>query len=303
MPAKLKISPQLIGGDVDDGRALFAAARDVGINTFDHADSYVNSPHECEELFGSTLQLTSSQREEIVLQSKVGIRKKTDGSNGYFDFSKEHIIESATASVRALRTDRLDVLLLHRPDALVEPDEVAEAFEYLHSGGLVRHFGVSNHAPQQIELLRGSIRQPLKFNQVQLSVAHASLLSAGLAVNMAGLEQSASRDNGLMDYARLQGITLQAWSPFQAGFFGGPFIGDRSNFGALNDELDALAALYGVTPSAIAVAWITRHPANMQVVLGTTNPQRVIDSAAGSDIRLSRPQWYDIFVAAGHTLP
>jgi predicted oxidoreductase len=157
--------------------------------------------------------------------------------------------------------------------------------------------------PQQIELLRGSIRQPLKFNQVQLSVAHASVLSAGLAVNMAGLEQSASRDNGLMDYARLQGITLQAWSPFQAGLFGGPFIGDRSTFGALNDELDALAALYGVTPSAIAVAWITRHPANMQVVLGTTNPQRVIGSAAGSDIPLSRPQWYDIFVAAGHTLP
>ncbi|MGV9862975.1 aldo/keto reductase [Rhodococcus koreensis] len=284
-------------------KELFAVAREAGINTFDHADSYVNTPHECEHIFGSVLQLTSSEREEIVLQSKVGIRKNDDGSNGYFDFSRHHIIQSATDSVRALGTDYLDLLLLHRTDTLVEPDEVADAFDYLHSSGLVRNFGVSNHAPQQIELLKSVVRQPLKVDQVQLSVAHASLVSSGLAMNMAGLGQSASRDNGLLDYSRLNGVTLQAWSPFQTGFFGGPFVGDQVNYGPLNEELNRLSDKYGVTPSGMAVAWITRHPANIQVVLGTTNPRRVIDSAAGSDIPLTRQEWYGIFVAAGHTLP
>jgi len=167
----------------------------------------------------------------------------------------------------------------------------------------VRNFGVSNQTPLQVELLKRSVNQPLAFNQVQLSITHAPLIAAGVATNMAGLDQSIDRDNGILDYARLNDVTLQAWSPFQKGFFDGVFIGDREKFGALNDALDEIASAHGVTPTGIAVAWITRHPANLQVVLGTTRPERVVESAAGSDIPLSREEWYRLFTAAGHILP
>jgi len=206
-------------------------------------------------------------------------------------------------SLKALGTDYLDLLLLHRPDTLVEPEEVAAAFDALHAAGKVRHFGVSNQTPGQIDLLKTAVTQPLVANQVQLSITHAPLFAQGVAANMAGLDQSISRDNGLLEYSRINKMMLQAWSPFQKGFFDGVFLGDRENFAELNDALDELAAQYGVTPTGIAVAWITRHPANIQVVLGTTNPGRVRDSAAGSDVTLTRPEWYRLFTAAGHKLP
>lgn len=260
----------------DEGiRALVGTARDVGINFFDHADVY-GGDHGCERRFGDAVQFSASEREQVYLQSKVGIAK------GYFDFSKEHILESVDESLKALRTSYLDVLLLHRPDTLMEPEEVAEAFDILHSAGKVRNFGVSNQTSGQTELLRRALRQSIIANQVQLSITHANLIAHGIAANMDGLAQSVDRDNGILDYARLNGITLQAWSPFQKGFFDGVFLDDRENYPELNDALDEIATSYGVTPTAVAVAWITRHPANMQVVLGTTNPQRVIDSAAGS---------------------
>ncbi|MCU1440928.1 MAG: aldo/keto reductase family oxidoreductase [Rhodoglobus sp.] len=277
-------------------RALVGAARDAGINYFDHADVY-GGDHACERRFGDAITFTATERESVIIQSKVGIR------NGFWDFSKEHILSSVDETLAALRLEHLDVLLLHRPDTLVEPDEVAAAFDSLHGSGKVRNFGVSNQTPGQMELLRRSITQPLAFNQVQLSITHAPLIAAGIAANMAALDQSIDRDNGILDYARLNDITLQAWSPFQKGFFDGVFIGDRDNYGPLNDALDEIAAAHGVTPTGIAVAWITRHPANMQVVLGTTKPERVTESAAGSDIPLSREEWYRLFTAAGHTLP
>jgi predicted oxidoreductase len=277
-------------------RALVGAARESGINFFDHADVY-GGDHGCERRFGDAISFSGSERESVILQSKVGIR------NGFWDFSREHILESVDKSLAALRTDYLDILLLHRPDALVEPEEVAAAFDALHSSGKVRNFGVSNQTPLQVELLKRSVNQPLAFNQVQLSITHAPLIAAGVATNMAGLDQSIDRDNGILDYARLNDVTLQAWSPFQKGFFDGVFIGDRENFGALNDALDEIASAHGVTPTGIAVAWITRHPANLQVVLGTTRPERVVESAAGSDIPLSREEWYRLFTAAGHILP
>ena len=219
-----------------------------------------------------------------------------------FDFSREHILESVEGSLAALQTDYLDMLLLHRPDALVEPDEVAAAFDELHTAGKVRNFGVSNQTPGQMELLKKSVRQPLSVNQVQLSVTHAPLIAAGIAANMEGLDQSIDRDNGILDYSRLHDITLQAWSPFQKKFFDGTFIGD-SGYKELNVALDELAAKYGVTPSTIAVAWITRHPANMQVVTGSTKPERILEAAAGSDLPLERAEWYRLFQAAGYTLP
>ncbi|TFD34154.1 aldo/keto reductase [Cryobacterium cryoconiti] len=277
-------------------RTLVGTARDAGINFFDHADIY-GGAHGCEKRFGDAVTFTEAERESVIIQSKVGIRQ------GFFDFSKEHILRSVDESLAALNLDYLDILLLHRPDTLVEPEEVASAFDALHATGKVRNFGVSNQTPGVIDLLKRSVNQPLAFNQVQLSITHAPLISQGVAANMAGLDQSVVRDNGLLEYSRLNDMTLQAWSPFQSGFFNGVFVGDRVNYGPLNDALEEIAATHDVTPTGIAVAWITRHPANIQVVLGTTTPARVVESAAGSEIPLSREEWYRLFTAAGHALP
>jgi len=285
--------------DLDDKevQSLVGTAIDSGINFFDHADVYGGKTHGCEQRFGEAISFSDAEREAVIIQSKVGIR------DGYWDFSKEHILESVDGSLKALNTPYLDILLLHRPDTLMEPDEIAAAFDELQSSGKVRNFGVSNQTPGQVELLKRSVTQPLPFNQVQLSITHAPLIAQGVAANMAGLDQSIDRDLGILDYSRLNDITLQAWSPFQKGFFDGVFLGDRENYAELNDVLEELAATYSVTPTGIAVAWITRHPANMQVVLGTTKPERVIESAAGSEIPLTRPEWYRLFTAAGHILP
>lgn len=277
-------------------RTLVGTARDAGVTMFDHADVY-GGDHLCERRFGDAITFTAEERAQVQLQSKVGIR------DGYWDFSTEHILESVDTSLAALQTEYLDVLLLHRPDALVEPDEVAAAFDALAQAGKVQHFGVSNHTPYQVDLLKTAVQQPLAINQVQLSITHAPLIAAGVTPNMQDVAQSIDRDNGILDYSRIHDITLQAWSPFQAGFFTGVFIGDREHWADLNDVLDELAAKYDVTPTGIATAWITRHPADMQVVLGTTKPERVLEAAAGSELRLTRPEWYRLYTAAGYLVP
>ena len=280
-------------------RDLYRTARDAGIDFFDHADIYGGSMHFCEGRFADALRLSAPERAEIILQTKCGIVP----ADGAFDFSYEHIVRQVEGSLAALRTDYIDVLLLHRPDALVEPDEVARAFDELASAGKVRTFGVSNHAPRQIDLLRTSVEQPLIANQVQLSITHAPIIAQPVTMNMAGEDQSIVRDGGgILDYCRINGITIQAWSPFQAGFFDGVFLGNP-DYAELNAVIDRLAAEHGVTPIGIATAWITRHPAGMQVALGTTTPQRVQEAAAGADIVLSRREWYELFRAAGHLLP
>ncbi|GAB2558285.1 aldo/keto reductase [Leucobacter ruminantium] len=282
----------------EEVRALVSSARDAGINFLDHADIYGDGVHGCERRFGEAVRLTPAERERWVIQSKTGIVKQ----GPYFDFSYEHIVESVHGSLEALGTDYLDILLLHRPDALVEPEEVARAFDDLAAAGKVRAFGVSNHTSHQIELLRRYVEQPLVANQLQLSITHAPMIAQGLAANMQGLEQSVARDDGVLDYCRLHDITVQAWSPFQSGFFDGPFLGS-SRFPELNAAIDRLAARYDVSAEAIAVAWITRHPARMQVVLGTTTPQRVSAAAQGSEVRLSRAEWYELVRAAGYLVP
>jgi predicted oxidoreductase len=284
--------------ELDDAQvqSLVGAAIDSGINVFDHANVYGSSRHGCETRWGEALTLSPSERDAIIVQSKVGIRE------GFWDFSREHILAEVDLSLSALNTDRLDVLLLHRPDTLMEPEEIAAAFDELETAGKVRHFGVSNQTPGQVELLRATVRQPLLFNQVQLSITHAPLIAAGISANMQGLDQSIDRDNGILDYSRLHGMTLQAWSPFQKGFFDGTFLDDPA-FPELNEALRSLAEKYGVTPTGIAVAWITRHPANMQLVLGTTKPERVRDAAAGAEVPLTRQEWYSLFTAAGYLLP
>lgn len=280
-------------------RALYQAAREAGIDFFDHADIYGSAPyHGCETRFAEALQLSTAEREEIVLQTKAGIVK--DGP--YFDFSYQHLLDEVDGSLKALNTEYIDVLLLHRPDALVEPEEVAKAFDELSAAGKVRHFGVSNHTPNQIELLKRYVSQPLVANQVQLSITHAPIIAQGLAMNMVGVEQSPSLDLGIVDYCRLNEITLQAWSPFQAAFFNGVFLGSE-DYPELNTVIDRLAAKYDLAPEGIATAWITRHPANIQVVLGTTTPQRVTKAAAGAAVELTRPEWYELIRAAGYRVP
>lgn len=282
----------------EEVRTLVRTARDAGITFLDHADVYGSPLHGCERRFAEAMKLSPSEREEFVIQSKAGI--VPDGP--YFDFSAEHILESVNGSLEALGTDYLDILLLHRPDALVEPEEVARAFDELSSSGKVRAFGVSNHTPGQIDLLRRYVTQPLVANQLQLSITHAPIIAQGVASNMQALDQSISRDYGILDYCRLNDITVQAWSPFQAGFFDGPFLGSE-RYPELNAVVDRLAGEYGVPAEAIAVAWITRHPARMQVVLGTTTPSRVAAAALGSELPLTRPEWYELYRAAGYLVP
>ncbi|BCJ33942.1 oxidoreductase [Actinocatenispora thailandica] len=282
----------------EEVRTLVSTARDAGITFLDHADVYGSSLHGCERRFAEALKLTPSERERFVIQSKAGIVP----AGPYFDFSYEHIVESVNGSLAALGTDYLDILLLHRPDALVEPAEVARAFDELSAAGKVRAFGVSNHTPRQIDLLRTHVTQPIVANQLQLSITHAPMIAQGVAANMQGLDQSIARDDGIVDYCRLNDITVQAWSPFQAGFFDGPFLGS-DRYPELNAVVDRLAGKYQVPAEAIAVAWITRHPAQMQVVLGTTTPERVAAAALGSELPLTRAEWYELFRAAGYTVP
>ncbi|MET4639193.1 aldo/keto reductase [Mycetocola sp. 2940] len=283
----------------DEIRDLVRTARDAGIDFVDHADIYGDDLHGCERRFAEAMHLTPAERDAITIQTKAGIV----GNGPYFDFSYEHLIESVNGSLDALQTDHIDILLLHRPDALVEPEEVARAFDELEAAGKVRSFGVSNHTPRQIDLLKRFVRQPIVANQVQFSITHAPIVTQGVAANMLDEQQSVTLDGGgIVDYCRLHDITLQAWSPFQAGFFTGVFLGSPE-YPKLNAVIDRLAAQYDVPPIAVATAWITRHPAQMQVVLGTTSPDRVAGAALGSDLPLTRPEWYELFRAAGHLVP
>lgn len=269
------------------------SAMEQGANFFDHADIYGGGT--CEEIFADAVNMNADIRGKMILQSKCGIRK------GMFDFSKEYILESVDGILKRLKTEYLDVFLLHRPDALVEPEEVAEAFDLLEKSGKVRHFGVSNQNPMQIELLKKYVKQPLVANQLQLSITNANMISNGINVNMEN-DSAISRDGSVLDYCRLNDITIQPWSPFQYGFFEGVFLGSEK-FPELNAAIDQIAAKYGVSNTTIAVAWILRHPAHMQPVIGTMNEDRLKDCIKASEIQLTREEWYSIYRAAGNILP
>jgi predicted oxidoreductase len=279
---------------VSGAEKLIRTAMDAGINYFDHADIYGGG--QCEALFADAIDMNSTIREQMIVQSKCGIR------NGYFDFSKEYIIESVNGILKRLKTEYLDILLLHRPDPLMEPEEVSEAFDELFNSGKVRYFGVSNFNPMQIELLQKNLNQKLMVNQVQFGIAHTPLIDSGMAFNMK-IDKSVNRDSSILEYCRLKDITLQAWSPFQHGFFEGTFLGDLERYPKLNEVINQLAEKYGVTNTAIATAWITRHPANIQVVLGTTKVNRLKEACQGADIILNREEWYQIYKAAGNIVP
>jgi len=279
--------------EVKEVAKLIQTAVDQGINFFDHADIYGGG--KSEEVFAKALATTNISRKDILIQSKCGIR------NGYFDFSKDHIIKAVDGILQRLETDYLDALLLHRPDALVEPEEVAMAFDLLYTSGKVRNFGVSNQNPMQIELLKKYVKQPLIFDQLQLSIMRTGMIDAGINVNMK-VQNSVDHDGGILDYSRLNNMTIQAWSPFQYGFFEGIFL-NNDKFPELNNVINRLAGQYEVTNSAIAVNWILRHPAKIQTIIGTTNVQRVKDMSKASDFRITREEWYEIYRAAGNLLP
>ena len=270
------------------------AAIDQGAYFFDHADIYGNG--DCETVFAKAIHMNSTVREKVLLQSKCGIRRGVA-----FDFSKDHILKSVDGSLKRLNTEYLDVLLLHRPDALVEPEEVAEAFDILQSNGKVRHFGVSNQNPMQIKLLKRYVRQPIVANQLQLSITNATMISQGQHVNMQD-DFAVNRDGSVLDYCRLHDITIQPWSPFQYGMFEGVFLGNEK-FPVLNRKIDEIAAKYSVSNTTITMAWLLRHPAGMQPVTGTMNIQRLKDCVKAAGIRLTREEWYEIYLAAGNTLP
>jgi len=268
-------------------------ALDCGYNYFDHADIYGGG--KCEEVFGAALARNPSLREKMVIQTKCGIRP------GRYDFSREHIIASAEKSLSRLGIETLDVLLLHRPDLLMEPEEVAEAFEYLYTSGKVRAFGVSNHSALQIELLQKYVRQPLVINQMQLSITNAAMVASGANVNLANRD-GINYDGYLRDYCRLHGITVQPWSPLQHGFISGTFLGSP-DYPELNAKLREMGEKYGVTDTGIAIAWLLRLPEQMQPVVGSTNASRLEEIARAADITLSREDWYDIYRTAGYKLP
>lgn len=278
---------------VTEAEKLIRTALESGITLMDHADIYGGG--RSESLFAEALSSTPSVREQMVLQSKCSIRR------GWYDCSKEYILESVDGILQRLQTEYLDILLLHRPDALMEPEEVAEAFDILQQSGKVRHFGVSNMNPLQMELLSKYLKQPLITNQIQMSITQCPMIDAGFNVNV-NQPIGAMYDGGVLDYCRLKDITVQAWSPFQYGRFEGCFLGSEK-YPELNEMIDRLAEKYNTTNSGIAIAWLLRHPAGIVPILGTTNPQRVQEVSRISDLQIDRLEWYELYRAAGKVLP
>ncbi|QTU82912.1 aldo/keto reductase [Carnobacteriaceae bacterium zg-C25] len=280
---------------LDDTQATKAvdSALENGINFFDHADIY--GAGESEKRFNTALSQLGVDRQNIILQSKCGIQK------GYFDFSKEHILHSVDTILKRLGTDYLDILALHRPDALMDAQEVAEAFDTLKSSGKVRYFGVSNQNRYQMEYLQHFWKEPLVVNQLQFSPAHTPLIDSGLNVNM-WTDKASDRHAGVMEYCQMNNVTIQAWSPFQITLQKGTFF-NHPDYKNLNDTLQKYAALYNISVEAIVIAWILRHPAKIQAVVGSMNAERIANIAKATDVHLTRQEWYDIYTSAGNVLP
>lgn len=282
-------------GGLDANRvdAIMDTALECGIDFFDHADIYGGGSGET--VFGEYLKRHNGVRDKMMIQTKCAL------GGGQYNFSKEHILKSVDGSLSRLGVDYVDVLLLHRPDTLMEPEEVAEAFDELESAGKVKYFGVSNQNTMQMELLKTAVKQPLIINQLQFSVTEAGLVSSGMNVNMKNPE-SVMHDGSFLEYSRIKNITIQAWSPFQRGFIKGNFV-DNDEYPELNEKLAEIGEKYGLTKTGVAAAWILRHPANMQIIAGTMNPEHLREIAKASDVILTRSEWYEIYRSAGHMLP
>ena len=296
---KLNASPIALGCmrltrlEIEEAEKLLLTAVELGINFFDHADIYAGG--QAETLFGQLLRRNPGLREKITIQTKCGI------CPGYYDSSEKHILEAVDGSLSRLGLPCVDVLLIHRPDALMEPEEIAGAFEKLEKAGKVKYFGVSNMNSVQMQLLDRAMPGKLIINQLQFGVAHSGLVDEGIAVNT-DLDQAIVRTDGVLDYCRLNNVTVQAWSPMQYGMFKGPFM-QCEDYAGLNAYMDELAQQYGVSAEAIALAWILRHPAKIQAIIGTANIDRVRRSAEAMNITLTRPEWYKMYKLAGNVIP
>lgn len=276
---------------------LIDTALDSGINAFDLADCYADGL--CERFVGKVLSSRPDLRDRMWIQSKCGIRR--DNGLKYFDFSKEHIIESVDGILTRLNVDHIDSLLLHRPDALMEPEEINEAIDILVSEGKIVDFGVSNMNPMMIEMISKDVKEKIAINQIQLSAAFTPSIDAGLHVNMS-TDAGIVRDGSILEYCRFNNIVIQAWSVLQHGFFEGVFIGNPK-YADLNKVLSRIASEQNVTAEAVAIAWVLRYPGPVQAVIGTTKPQRIEQMALASEVNLSRREWYEIYQSAGNTLP
>ena len=277
-----------------EAEKVIKTALGEGINFFDHADIYGGG--KSEEVFADAINMNSSIREKMIIQTKCSIVPGV-----MYDFSKEHILNSVDKSLKRLKTDYVDTLLLHRPDTLMEPEEVAEAFSKLYKDGKVKKFGVSNHTPMQIELLNKYLDNKIIINQLQFSIMHTGMIDSGLNMNIKN-DASIDRDGGVLEYCRLKDITIQAWSPYQYGFFEGVFL-DNDKFPELNKKINEIAEKKGVTNTAVATAWILRHPAKIQTIVGTMNINRIKEICKASNVELTRQEWYEIYLAAGNKLP
>ena len=280
--------------DTKTAEDFIKTAIENGANFFDHADIYGGG--EAEKIFSEAIGMNDDIREKIMIQSKCGI---VPGKS--FDFSKEHILKSVDGSLKRLNTDYLDVLLLHRPDTLFEPEEVCEAFDILKESGKVRNFGVSNEGIWQMEYLRRNLNVPLVANQMQLSIAHCPMIQGGLNMNMFN-DSAIDRGAGIIEYCRMNKITIQAWSPFQYGFAKGTFI-DHPDFPELNAKLQEIADKYGVSKTTIVMSWILSHPAKIQPITGTLKKERMLECLKAADVTLTREEWYAIYMSAGNILP
>ena len=296
VPAIIQGCMRMLALSVEDAAKVIRNAYDLGVTFFDHATCYGNG--EAEQRFGDAFPQTGLKHEDVFLQGKVGLCFERNE----FDWTKENILSSVDDSLRRLRTDYLDAVLLHRPDVIFEPEEVAEAFQMLSDSGKVKYFGVSNLMPMQIELLKKYVRQPLVFNQVQLSLEQSQLIDQALYMNNKTTEFSVNRDGSLLDYCRLNDITIQAWSPLQYGMFKGTFV-DHPDFPELNKALSEIGEREDVSKTAVAIAWILRHPAKMQAIAGTMNPTHLRDICDANKVELSHHDWYQLYLAAGKYLP
>ena len=284
---------------VAEVKELIKTALDNEIDLFDHADIY--GANYCEEIFGRALSELKPPREKILIQSKCGIERDATGPNHAFNFTKDYIINAAEGSIKRLQCEYLDILALHRPDTLADPEEVASAFDNLYTRGLVRYFGVSNQNSLETELLQSATPHKLIVNQLQFGPAHTSMIDINIYTNRSETKATL-KDGEILNYSRLKGITIQAWSPFSVSNLSGLFI-DHSDYKELNDILEKLSLKYGAEKNAITAAWIMRHPANMQVIVGTTKPARIKEIAKSGDISLTHHEWYDVYKAAGNPLP
>lgn len=282
---------------VDQAEKMIQTAVELGVNFFDNATCY-GEDGEAEKRFGDAFKQSGLKREDVIIQSKCGLRFERNE----FDWTKENILTSVDESLSRMKLDYLDALLLHRPDLIFEPEQVAEAFDILAKNGKVRYFGVSNVPPMELELLKRYVKQPLVFNQLQFSLEQSQLIDQPLYMNNLTTERSVDRDNGTVDYCRLNDITIQAWSPLQHGFFKGCFV-DSPEFPELNKVLAELGDKYGVSKTAIAIAWILRHPAKMQAIAGTMNPVHLKEICDATKVELTHNEWYKLYLSSGKKLP